>query len=200
MLPCSAMSRATTTCSGSFSVRAIASMMRMLAWCGMKHVQVVDADAGAVQRLLADLGHREAAQRKTGLALHHQVRHRTGRSEVDHVAPVLASAGSGRTARRRSPRRPGRCRARRSGPTTAAPAPSAKMNAVARSSRSVRSESRSTPITSTCRRCRRAPCPWPARGRSRSRRRRPRCRRRPACSVPSSCAIAVAMAGVWTCA
>ena len=38
------------------------------------------------------------------------------------------------------------------GPTTAAPAPSAKMNAVPRSVESVMSESRSTPITST----------WPA--------------------------------------
>ena len=38
------------------------------------------------------------------------------------------------------------------GPTTAAPAPSAKMNAVPRSAGSVMSESRSTPMTST----------WPA--------------------------------------
>jgi hypothetical protein len=38
------------------------------------------------------------------------------------------------------------------GPTTAAPAPSAKMNAVPRSAESVMSERRSTPMTST----------WPA--------------------------------------
>ena len=36
------------------------------------------------------------------------------------------------------------------GPITAAPAPSAKMNAVPRSVGSVMSDSRSTPITSTC--------------------------------------------------
>ena len=36
------------------------------------------------------------------------------------------------------------------GPTTTAPAPSAKMKAVPRSPTSVRSDSRSTPITSTC--------------------------------------------------
>ena len=36
VLPCSAMSRAILTRSGSFIARAIASVMRMLAWCGTK--------------------------------------------------------------------------------------------------------------------------------------------------------------------
>ena len=57
-------------------------------------------------------------------------------------------------------------------------------------------ESRSTPMTRTYSALPSRRSPWPWRGRSRSRRSPRRCRRPAALSVPSSCAISVATAGV----
>ena len=84
------------------------------------------------------------------------------------------------------------------GPTTAAPAPSAKMKAVPRSKRSVRSLSRSTPITSawpalparTMSDAMAMPWQKPAQAAEMS--------NAAAWLVPSSWAMAVATAGVWS--
>ena len=51
-------------------------------------VEVVDADPGPVERLLADLGHRERRPAEDRVALHHQVRH-LGLLGGHDVAPVL---------------------------------------------------------------------------------------------------------------
>src|SRR6478672_11375809 len=58
---------------------------------GDEHVQLVDPDPGAVERLLADLRHREGRPAEDRVALHHQVRHHR-LPGGDHVAPVLALA------------------------------------------------------------------------------------------------------------
>ena len=112
--------------------RAIASMMRMLAWWGTKTSRssaVMPARSRACWPILAIVND---AQRKTGVALHREVGHdRAVAGDRRRASPP--SAGSGRTARRRSPRPPGRCPGSRSVRSTAAPAPSAKMNAVPRS-------------------------------------------------------------------
>ena len=42
---------------------------------GHEHVEVVDRDAGAVERLLGGLGHREGRPAEDRVAQHHQVRH-----------------------------------------------------------------------------------------------------------------------------
>ncbi len=50
----------------------MASVMRMLAWCGMKTSRSSTRDPGAVQRLLGDLGHLEDRPAKDLLAAHPQ--------------------------------------------------------------------------------------------------------------------------------
>src|SRR5215207_9691034 len=62
---------------------------------GHEDVQVVEGDTGRVQRLLADLGHREGRPAEDRVALHRQVRHHAGARlgvGADDVAPVLALA------------------------------------------------------------------------------------------------------------
>src|SRR6478736_923646 len=54
-----------------------------------EHVELVDADARAVERLLAGLRHRERRPAEDRVALHDQVRHLRLVGD-DHVAPVLA--------------------------------------------------------------------------------------------------------------
>ena len=133
VLPCSAMSRAILTCVGQLHRPRHRVDDAHVGLVGDEDVEVVDGEAGAVEGLAcAILAISKDAQRNTGLPCII----RCGIVGLVHLDARRASpraAGSGRTARRRSPRRPGRCRARRTGPTTAAPAPSAKMNAVPRS-------------------------------------------------------------------
>ena len=62
---------------------------------GHEDVELVEGDAGLVERLLADLGHREGRPAEDGVALHGQVRHHAGAGHLvgaDDVAPVLALA------------------------------------------------------------------------------------------------------------
>ena len=152
MLPWSATSRAMRTCGGSFIERAIASMIRMLAWCGTKtssSSRLMPALSSACWPILAMA---KEAQRNTGLPCIT----RCG------ITPLPGTSGLPTTSRQSS-----RCRIRSNcspsephttgpmpgvslGPTTAAPAPSAKMKAVPRSVRSRMSVRRSTPMTRTC--------------------------------------------------
>ena len=178
--------------------RAIASMIRMLAWWGTKHVEVVDGDAGAVERLLADLGHRERRPAEDRVALHRQVRHAPGASE----ATTSRQSSVCRIRSNCSPSEPhttGPMPGVSLGPTTAAPAPSAKMNAVPRSLEVGEvGEPLDADHQRRSRRCRRGrsrtaiATPWqkPAQAAEMS--------NAAAWSVPSSWAIAVAMAGVWS--
>ena len=132
------MSRATIAF-GAPSRRAIASMMRRLAWCGTNAASSAGLDAGALAGLERDR------------------RHLRGGPAVDRLALLPEGAGRARrwrrrrTARRRCPTRPGRCPRRRTAPTTAAPAPSARMMQVVRSVKSSQPENRSAPTTSTLR-------------------------------------------------
>ena len=84
-------------------------------------VDVVGADAGPLHRLDQGLGELRGGPAVDRLAGH-------GHAVLARRRSRWPCAG-----RRRCPRRPGRCPARRTAPTTAAPAPSAKITAVARS-------------------------------------------------------------------
>ena len=65
VLPVSAMSRATGTCSGSFSCLIIASMIRMLAWWGMKASRSSAVTPAASSACWATGAISQTAQRKT---------------------------------------------------------------------------------------------------------------------------------------
>ena len=119
---------------------ATASMMRRLAWCGTKHVDVGGGEAGQLDRAQRHRGDRGGGPAEHRLAL--LVQGAVSRVDPDRLA----------TGRPRCPRPPARPRrlASGAGPTTAAPAPSAKMMQVERSSQSIQSESFSAPITRAC--------------------------------------------------
>ncbi len=147
VLPCSAMSRAMTTCSGSLRERAIASTIRMFAWCGTKRSRSSTVIPVRSRVSWATFAISNAAQRKTALPC-------ITRCGIRGCSEATTSRQSSRWRIRSncSPSEPhttGAMPGSSLGPTTTAPAPSAKMNAVPRSWGSVRSESRSTPITRT---------------------------------------------------
>ena len=131
MLPVSAMSRAIFTRSGSFIERAMASMMRMLAWCGTKtsrSSRLSPARSSASRPILAI---ENDAQRNTGLPC-------ITRCGMTGVPDAITSRQSSRWRIRSNcspsePQTTGPMPGVSLGPTTAAPAPSAKMNAVPRS-------------------------------------------------------------------
>src|SRR3954454_11494199 len=146
VLPCSAMSRAMRTRSGSFMARAMASMMRMLAWCGTKTSRSSGLMPARSRDWCATFAIVNDAQRNTGLPC-------MVRCGITGASAAIASrqSSSCRIRSNCSPSEPqttGPIPGVSLGPTTAAPAPSAKMNAVPRSPTSVRSKSPSTPITS----------------------------------------------------
>src|SRR6476469_1941286 len=198
VLPWSATSRAMRTEAGSFIERAIASMIRMLAWWGTKTSSSSMGTPAASSACWPILAMANDAQRKTGLPC----MVRCGITpEPGWVSLPTTSRQSSRCRMRSNcspsePQTTGPMPGVSLGPTTAAPAPSAKMNAVPRSVRSVRSERRSTQMTRTCpalpaRRERAAMAtPWqkPAQAAEMS--------KAAAWSVPSSWAMAVATAGV----
>ena len=126
----------------------MASMIRMLAWWGTKTSSWSTVMPARSRAAWATLAISKAAQRKTAL-------------------PCITRWGMTGSVEATTSRQSSRCRIRSNcspsepqttgampedsdGPTTTAPAPSAKMNAVPRSFMSVMSESRSTPITMTC--------------------------------------------------
>ena len=135
VLPWSAMSRAILTRSGSFMERAIASMMRMLAWWGTntsRSSTVTPARSSACWPILAIAND---AQRKTGLPCII----RWGITPLPGCSGVPTTSRQSSFCRIRSncspsePQTTGPMPGVSLGPTTAAPAPSAKMNAVPRS-------------------------------------------------------------------
>lgn len=65
VLPVVSMSRATVTCSGSFSVFTIESMIRMFAWCGMKTSRSSAEIPAASRACWATFAISKTAQRKT---------------------------------------------------------------------------------------------------------------------------------------
>src|SRR6478672_4968110 len=198
VLPWSATSRAMRTEAGSFIERAIASMIRMLAWWGTKTSSSSMGTPAASSACWPILAIANDAQRKTGLPCIV----RCGITpEPGWVSLPTTSRQSSRCRMRSNcspsePQTTGPMPGVSLGPTTAAPAPSAKMNAVPRSPTSVRSESRSTPITRAWpalparTRSAASATPWqkPAQAAEMS--------NAAAWSVPISWAIAVATAGV----
>ena len=65
MLPVVSMSRATTTCAGSLSERTIASVMRMLAWCGTNATRSSEVMPAASSACVHTLEISPTAQRNT---------------------------------------------------------------------------------------------------------------------------------------
>ena len=146
---------------------------------GDEGVEVVGADAGGVERLLGDLGHAPdrpaedrlarpcrspaSARRPARLA-------RARRTQASRLADGVALRAVGAPDRRADA-------GVSDGPTTAAPAPSPRMNAMPRSVGSVKSrELLDADDEDVARPSRRGPWRWPGRCRSSSRRRRRRCR------------------------
>ena len=116
---------------------AMASMIRRFAWWVTSTSMSVERDAGGLGRADRDRADRRGRPAEDGLAL------------LDEVAVAALDPDRLERSSRRCPRPPGRCPVRRTAVTTAAPAPSAKMIAVARSSGLVQSVSFSEPTTST---------------------------------------------------
>ncbi|CAM5357079.1 hypothetical protein SALBM135S_08357 [Streptomyces alboniger] len=110
-------------------------------------VQVVRADAGRVQRLLRDLRHLKNSQRKTAWPSCVMAGNFSGEparySSQEMVCLIVSDLSPS------EPQTVGPILGSLEGPTITAPAPSPKRKAVARSLRSVRSLSRSTPMTRT---------------------------------------------------
>ena len=147
VLPWSAMSRAIATCGGSLMERAIASMIRMFAWCGTKTSRSSTVMPVRSSVACAVFAISKAAQRNTALPC-------MTRCGICGESEATTSRQSSRCRMRSNcspsePQTTGPMPGSSDGPTTTAPAPSAKMNAVPRSRMSVMSESRSTPITRT---------------------------------------------------
>ncbi|AUA10679.1 hypothetical protein CFP59_02778 [Streptomyces malaysiensis subsp. malaysiensis] len=146
VLPADLMSSATTTCGGSSSALATASVMRRLAWCGMKADSWSTVTPARLRAAAAVRGTSLIAQRNTS-------------------DPAIRIYGQGRSASRTavqgswwamrpccSPSEPQATEwipGSAAGPTSTAPAPSAKRKAAPRSSGSTMSVIRSEPITST---------------------------------------------------
>ena len=186
MLPVSRMSRATGTCAGSLSVLIIASVMRMLAWWGMNASRSSASTPAASSACWRDRRHLPHGPAEDLLALHASACGKStlvvadvdpGRALGDGV--VLRAVGA--PDRRADGRLVGRADHDRAG--------------------AVAEDERRRPVVGVgevrellaaddqrrTRRCRRAPCRWPARRRSRSRRRRRRCRCAAASVAPSRC-------------
>ena len=131
VLPVSTMSRATGTWSGSLSVFTIASMMRMLAWCGMKASRSSAVTPAAVEACWRHRRHLPDGPAEDLLALHASG---SGTSTVV-VAYVDPASALGDRVVLRAVGAPdvGPMPGSSDGPITTAPAPSPKMNAVERS-------------------------------------------------------------------
>ena len=171
------MSRAILTCSGSFIARAIASVMRHVRLVRHEDVQVVDRDAGASRVAWPPWPSRTTP---SGTPWPSICMTRCGMNGLS-AATTSRQSSVCRMESNCSPSEPhttGPMPGVSDGPTTTAPAPSAKMKAVPRSVLLVdvgQSARRRSPGRAG--RCRRGPCRWRGRGRGRSPRTRRRCRR-----------------------
>ncbi len=150
MLPVVSMSRATATCSGSLSALIIESMIRMLAWCGMKASSWSAVMPAASSACWATFAISNTAQRKTAWPSWVMAGKRTSvaapcsrYTSHDRVWVMVSDLSPS------EPHTIGPIAGSSDGPTTTAPAPSPNRKAVARSCLSVRSLSRSTPMTRT---------------------------------------------------
>src|SRR5215218_2376949 len=123
-------------------------MIRMLAWCGMKASRSSAATPAFSSACWATGAICQTAHRNTGWPFIV----RAGHFVVSGSSRSLIQLSRDRIASHCSPSEPqtvGPMPGTSDGPITTAPAPSPKMNAVPRSSRSVKSDSFSTPTTST---------------------------------------------------
>ncbi len=136
--------------SGSASCLAMASMIRMLAWCGMNASRWSTPSPAASSAFWAtgDISPDRPPEDGTGLPSAARATRRARASRYSIHEDLLTIASHWAPS---EPQTVGPIAGVSLGPTTTAPAPSAKMNAVERSCGSVKSESFSTPTTSTCR-------------------------------------------------
>lgn len=145
VLPVVRTSRATVTCSGSLSVFTIESMMRSLAWWGMKTSRSSGESPEASSASLATFAISNTAQRNTAWPSCVIAGNLPELSYSFHGTVCLMVSDLSPS----DPHTVGPMCGSWEGPTTTAPAPSPNRKAVARSSRSVRSDNRSTPMTRT---------------------------------------------------
>ena len=147
VFPVSAMSRATTTCSGSLRTLTSWSMIRMFAWWGTKTSMSsgVRPAASIARRATGAICH--TAHLKTLAPSWRSVGHSPVRwaSCHDAVWPMRPAWPPS------EPQTVGPIPGTSEGPTTAAPAPSPSRNEMARSVGSMKSDIFSGPTTRTCR-------------------------------------------------
>ncbi len=147
LLPLVTMSRATAVCAGRPSWSTTWSVMSMLAWCGMKASRSSTVTPARSSIFLAAGTSSLVAQRKTFQPDMVMAGRASGRRPVPSCQGAVMRRAALRvpSARQTTGPIPGSCE----GPTTTAPAPSAKRKAVSPSSWSRMSVIRSAPMTST---------------------------------------------------